>query len=508
MKRLDELLVHSAEHSPLRKALKDIDGKSYNYRQIQQSAQAYAKFLQSASFQNFARIGLISDKKYDSYCALWGILSAGFSYVPISAHHPAERIRYILHQAGAEGVIIEREKLDLLDQDADRMESYAFPFDADLVLVRLHTEQMLITEAEAPAFILFTSGSTGKPKGVSISHAAALAFALWAGDRFLSDSAQETVVSIAPWHFDLSVFDIFSSAYRAAELVLWKDDVLKNPAMAALRLDADEISCIYATPTLLNSMVQFGKLNKYAFVQLKTILFAGEVYPIIALQKALTAWPEVSFYNLYGPTETNVCTFHQVDRTDAMQRTAPLPIGMACPYDSCMIIDELGHQVKESNVDGELVVNGASVMQGYWNDQEKTDAAWHFDESGKRFYKTGDLVFQDEEGRYNYRGRRDRMLKRRGYRIELAEVEDALSRIINVVDAAAVSISGKDGNPQIIAYLSFKTKEVQDSISLRIDCLQYLPDYMLPDQFIILAELPRNSSGKIDLQALTQMANL
>jgi len=508
MKRLDELLAHSAEHSPLRKALKDIDGRAYNYRQIQQSAQAYAKFLQSASFQDFARIGLISDKKADAYCALWGILSAGYSYVPISAHHPAERIRYILHQAGAEGVLIERDKLDLLDEDMDRMETYALPFDSDLVLVRLHSDIPTITEAEAPAFILYTSGSTGKPKGVSISHRAALAFAIWAGDSFLSDRAQETVVSIAPWHFDLSVFDIFSSAYRAAELVLWKDEVLKNPAMAALRLDADEISCIYATPTLLNSMVQFGKLHKYAFAQLKTVLFAGEVYPISALQKALSAWPTVSFYNLYGPTETNVCTFHEVDRTDCMQRSTALPIGIACPYDSCIIVDEMGKQIKEINVDGELVVSGESVMQCYWQDKEKTLAAWYVDENGKRYYKTGDIVFQDEAGRYHYRGRRDRMLKRRGYRIELAEVEEALSRLQHIVDCAAISTIGKDGNPQIIAYLSFSSKEVQDSISLRIECLQYLPDYMLPDQFITLAELPRTSSGKIDLQALTQLANL
>jgi non-ribosomal peptide synthetase component F len=181
------------------------------------------------------------------------------------------------------------------------------------------------------------------------------------------------------------------------------------------------------TPSVLRLLVEYGRLERYDWSSLRLVLFAGEAFPIKYLRALKAAWQRPRYFNLYGPTETNVCTYFEVPQEIPASQEGPFPIGLACESDRTKIVDDNGREVQPGE-EGELLVAGGSVMIGYWNLREKSEAAFSIDSEGARWYKTGDLVRQQADGNYMFIGRRDRMVKRRGYRVELGEIEAALYR--------------------------------------------------------------------------------
>jgi acyl-coenzyme A synthetase/AMP-(fatty) acid ligase len=214
--------------------------------------------------------------------------------------------------------------------------------------------------------------------------------------------------------------------------------------------------------------------------------------------------PGRDYCNLYGPTETNVCTWYHVPREIPGERTEPLPIGPVCSHLQAMVIDEGGQAVKPGE-EGELVIFGPAVTQGYWNLPERNAVAFHVDAGGRRWYRTGDIVIEGAEG-YTFLGRRDRMVKKRGYRIELGEIESCLYQHPGIKEAGVVSTANEDGDVQILAFLSAADGKRLSLISLKAFVAQRLPLYMVPDRFIQQPALPRTSTDKVDYQRLKSQA--
>jgi len=201
----------------------------------------------------------------------------------------------------------------------------------------------------------------------------------------------------------------------------------------------------------LSLLAQYGKLQQHDYSALRTVLFAGEVFPIKHLRALKTLLPRPRYFNLYGPTETNVCTFYEIPVHIPQERTQPYPIGEVCSHLQGIVVDEQGQEVPAGQ-EGELCISGPGVMQGYWNLPERTGRAFLIDTSGRRWYKTGDIVVQDAnaDGNYVYIGRRDRMVKKRGYRVELGEIEAGLYRHPSVKEAAVIALSDEDnGVPEL-----------------------------------------------------------
>ena len=259
----------------------------------------------------------------------------------------------------------------------------------------------------------------------------------------------------------------------------------------------------YSAPSILTLLAQQGKLEQYDWSNLRTILFAGEVFPVKHLRLLKSLIPHPTYFNLYGPTETNVCTFYRLPDTLDEQRAEPYPIGKTCSNLREKVVMD-GREVKRGE-EGELCMTGAGVMRGYWNKPDLTEQAFLTDEKGDRWYRTGDIVFEDTEGDFIFRGRRDRMVKRRGYRVELGEIEACLYRHSEVKEAAVIALSQEDG-VTIRAFVAMAEGVKPSLIAMKRFCTEHIPVYMIPDRFSFHEGLPKTSTDKIDYQRLKAMA--
>jgi acyl-CoA synthetase (AMP-forming)/AMP-acid ligase II len=282
------------------------------------------------------------------------------------------------------------------------------------------------------------------------------------------------------------------------------------PVQLVRLLQEERITVTYLVPSILSLMVNYGELSRHDLSALRTILFAGEVFPIKYLRQLVAALPQADYYNLYGPTETNVCTYYRVQTQDvAPDCTQPVPIGIACENLEVFAVDEEGQLVTEPGREGELWVRGSGVAQGYWGDPEKTARGFVrnlfqpcFEEVA---YRTGDIVTLDPDGmNWRYVGRRDHMVKSRGYRIELGEIEAALYGCDGVKEAAVVAIPDDLLGNRLAAFvvlLEGKDLTIKD---LQAHCGQRLPRYMIPEMIEFRSELPKTSTGKINRPLLSQ----
>jgi amino acid adenylation domain-containing protein len=353
------------------------------------------------------------------------------------------------------------------------------------------------------AYILYTSGSTGEPKGVMLSHRNALAFVEWAGDVF-QVTHEDRLANHAPFHFDLSTFDLFAGARAGAAVYPLSPRIASFPAAVARQWVADRLTVWYATPSTLVLMLTRGGLANLDLSALRVLLFAGEVFPVKYLRDVMRLAPRARFANLYGPTETNVCTWYEV--TKAPEDERPLPIGRPCPYDEALVLDE-GLKPVAAGATGELWVRGATVMHGYWGRPERTALSLQPVEIGDGLtdlaYRTGDLVRVREDGNLEFLGRRDHQVKTRGYRVELGEIETVLHHHPAVDEAVVLAIPDEEVTHRLRAVVVTKGGSALDEAALRQHCAESLPRYMVPETIEFRRELPRTSSGKVDRRALS-----
>jgi len=215
-------------------------------------------------------------------------------------------------------------------------------------------------------------------------------------------------------------------------------------------------------------------------------------------------WPNRRYFNLYGPTETNVCTYYEVLLPIDPARTVPFPIGKSCSHLQCKVVDGDGEAVKPGE-EGELVVAGRGVMSGYWALPAQTERAFLVDRAGVRWYRTGDIVIESPDGNYTYLGRRDRMVKRRGYRVELGEIEAGLYKHPLIKEAAVVALADAETGVKVRAFLSCREGKRPSLIEMKRFCADNLPLYMIPDTFSWLDALPKTSTDKVDYQRLKEL---
>ena len=349
-----------------------------------------------------------------------------------------------------------------------------------------------------PAYIIHTSGSTGIPKGVTISHRGIIDYIDWANSVYHVN--EETVIgNQAPFHFDNSTLDIYLSFSTGARLVLIPEEHFLFPMRLVEYLSAEQIDFIFWVPSVLVSVANLDILAKAPLPRLSQILFAGEVMPVRQLNYWRKWFPDALFSNLYGPTEITVdCTYYHVERD--FSDVEPLPIGFPCRNSDVLILNE-GNRLAAPGERGELCVRGSSLALGYWNEPDKTAAAFtqnplqdHYPE---RIYRTGDLVYRNGRGEIIFGGRVDQQIKHMGYRIELGEIETAVLSLPNVRNACAVY---DREIPQIVLF--FEADRELDAAFFRRSLATLLPKYMLPAAYRRMDCLPLNPNGKIDRKSL------
>ena len=517
LKTLHQLLVLSAHKYPDRIAVEETDGGAITYHDLDQLSDRLRDKLIHLGVRPGDRVGIYLRKSIDGVASIFGILKAGAVYVPVDPGAPPARNAYIFSDCTVKAVILENRFVERLCAEFARQSYLPTLIDLDgtgsgnylkRALEEPSTDHPTLSASfelhpEDLAYILYTSGSTGKPKGVMLSQQNALSFIDWCSEVY-EPSEIDRFSSHAPFHFDLSILDIYVSIKHGATLVLVEEEVGKDPIRLAPLISEKRISIWYSTPSILSFLAQYGRLDQHGFPDLRLVLFAGEVFPVKHLRALKKLIPNPRYFNLYGPTETNVCTFYEIPLRIPEDKTNPFPIGKACSHYQIRILDEHGNEVTPGK-EGELCASGPGTMSGYWNLPEKTANAFLTDSSGNKWYKTGDIVFEEPDGNYIYVARRDRMVKKRGYRIELGEIEAGLYRHLAIKEAAVIALQDDDG-VKIRAFISHHQDSRPSFIELKKFCAQNLPAYMVPDLFSFVDFLPKTSTGKIDYQKLKEFS--
>ena len=529
---LQRLLTEAAARQPQAPAVAS-DGCLLTYQELDRLSNQVARALLRLGVAPGDRVGILAPKSAAAVLGIYGALKAGACYVPLDPKAPAARLTHIVRDSGATVIMADEARTSQAATLADavpqppsgqppsvvvmsvpgrpeREEAANVPAQGGAIVPwiavagesgePLAEERVIETDL---AYILYTSGSTGTPKGVMISHRNSLTFVDWAAAA-AGLSEQDRVCSPAPLHFDLSVFDVFATCQAAACLTVLPDGAATFPVLIARWLEAERISVWYSVPSVLTLLACYGNLRQFDLSGLRMVIFAGEVFPPKHLARLLADLPHPRYLNWYGPTETNVCTAFGVPAGWADAQ--PTPIGKACANTEVFAVTSEGGLVSRPGEVGELYVRGPSLMRGYWGQPAKTREALVLNpfraEYDELVYRTGDLVTLDTAENYVYLGRRDSMVKIRGYRVELGEVEAALYRHPAIREAAVLPVPDELLGSRLWAVITADGADNLTRENVLDHCRRWLPSYMVPDIVEFREALPRTSTGKVDRTGL------
>jgi amino acid adenylation domain-containing protein len=525
---LQHLLTEAAARQPGQPAVASADCV-LSYQELDQLSNKVARALVRQGVAPGDRVGLLAPKSAASVVGIYGALKAGACYVPLDPKAPAERLSYVMRDSGAAVIVADgprtaqaaalagsvpglRGVVTSRPGRPGREEAAAAPAGGAAIVpwaaAAAEPGEPLAAELAIEAdlaYILYTSGSTGTPKGVMISHRNSLAFVEWAAAA-AGLRTEDRVCSPAPLHFDLSVFDIFAACRAAACMAVLPEGAATFPVSIAQWLERERISVWYSVPSVLTLLASYGSLHQFDLSRLREVIFAGEVFPPKYLARLMADLPHPRYLNWYGPTETNVCTAFEVPAGGA--DTGPVPIGKACANTEVFAVTSEGRRVSGPGEVGELYVRGPSLMRGYWGQPTKTAAALVRNpfraEYDDLVYRTGDLVTLDQAGNYAYLGRRDSMVKVRGYRVELGEVQAALYRHPAIREAAVLPVAEELLGTRLRAVVAADGAGQLTREDVLDHCRQWLPEYMVPDMVEFREALPKTSTGKVDRARLAR----
>ena len=495
---LIELFEETVRKYPQKVAVIDKD-REIVFSDLRSKSLQLASALMALGIGQNRPVGVFLDKSIESVYADLGILYAGDFYMNLDIKTPAERIRNILQLVEPaaiisttrqikpiEGIIPSTMKVILLDEAGETAD-----VDAADIIGRLST----IIDTD-PSCIINTSGSTGTPKGVVLNHKSFFDFIDWAIDTF--HFGDDLVMgSLSPIVFDIYSFELCMLMAKASTLVVLPAHLAAFPAKILEVLEQQKVNFLFWVPTIMVNIANMDLLSAFKLESLRTVWFAGEVFPT----KQYNYWhhhlPEVTFANLYGPIEITLdCTYYIINKE--IPDEEPLPIGYPCRNTDILILDDEDRAVKEPGVEGELCVRGTSLAMGYYNNPEKTAAAFVQNPLNKAYpeliYRTGDIVCMNDEGLIMFKGRKDNIVKHMGYRTDLGEIEHVIINTLKLVKNGCIVYNQSE--KQITLFY-----EAADEIPVsefRLQIGKVLPKYMIPTAFHHLEQLQRNANGKID----------
>lgn len=493
------------------------------YEDLYHRSNQLAHSLRAAGVRRQSRVALCLERGATSIIAMLAALKADAIYVPIDERSSSERCRGILADCQPASIVVDRQTVDRV-LDARPPGCAAAP----LVVLGVPgagskganggwiTQDQVDVQSDRPlpycnvdtdvAYVLYTSGSTGRPKGVMISHLNIVNYVEWAVDYF-GIGQDERILSTAPFHFDMSTFDIYCAQKAGATLCLAGEEHTRFPIRLVELIEQERVTLWKGVASLLAYMARTGAVQPGRLGTLTRVLFSGERLPTRVLIAWMRAFPEKRFYNVYGPTEaTGISTAYAVP---ALPESADedIPIGRACANTEVLVTTEDGRIAGPGEV-GEICIRGSSLSRGYWNDEEKTRVA--FVENcvsaipGDRLYRTGDLGHWGPDGQLRLVGRRDEQVKWMGYRIELGEIVSSIQAVPDVEDAAVLLLPSRTGETEELVAFVVLGRGVEGAAVLRA-LRQKLPAYMIPKQILEVDALPRSDRGKVDRDALKRI---
>jgi len=446
-----------------------------SYQELYEQIAHAMRILKNIGIKKGDRIGIDFYKSPASIIHILASMAVGAIAVPIDPLAPTERAKALFEAIDCKECFYEGEMI-LPDRNKSP----------------IRTGNL---DSNDPALVLMTSGSTGTPKGIVLSHENISTFVDWAFRTF-NLGPSDRFVSIAPFHFDLSMLDVYAGLLSGGTIYLPTEQESAFPGSMAKIFESHKPTILYAVPSILQIFQRFRMFDKIDFSQLRRLLFAGEVFPIESLRQLQASLPETRMANLFGPTETNVFCWHEV--TESPDDLEQLPIGIACDHARIKILDEAGEEVYLGET-GEICVMGPTVMLGYFKDKKIEPPKCH-----GNYFRTGDYGYFDGQELLQFSGRRDDIAKIRGIRFSLKEVEAIALSEGSLRQAVAVIADKSSLKARVILHVIPETGQRFDTQKIQSHMVKFLPKQACPADIIDHIEFPYTSNGKIDRMALLE----
>ncbi|MEM9555198.1 MAG: amino acid adenylation domain-containing protein [Acidobacteriota bacterium] len=524
-------------------------GDALTWGALATRAHGLAHRLRALGVRRHDRVAVFLAKGLDVSVAFYGVLATGGVLVPIDPKSPPQQIARILDAVDARHVVTEPRRagalaaaLALLAEAGRQPVEQVVGLDADgldglvdglgvtppaclpwSVLEHASSAPDVRVLEDDASYVLHTSGSTGMPKLIRHTHATARAFVDWAADEYRL-TADDRLSNHSSHHTCFATFDYYAAARAAATTVILTPAVMMMPGSLSALLESEGVSVWYSVPTALVQLSLRGLLDERDLGALRWVLFAGETFPPKHLQRLRAQLPAARFSHVYGSTEVNVCTYFHVPsqstaggsdpehEVDPESGGAGLPIGRPCANAEALVVDDELEPVPDGTV-GELLIRGATVMSGYWDDDAKNaHALVRIPAPGgfeRTFFRTGDRVRWLPSGDLAFGGRADLQVKVRGHRVELEEVEAALLRVDGVDEAVVVTLPDGEGSLALHAAVVVAERLQADPAAADgiVGALRtLLPPHAVPARVAVRDALPRTPTGKVDRRAVRRDA--
>jgi len=476
---------------------------SLSYAQVNEKSNQVAHLLRAEGVQPGQVVALMVERSVAMIIGILGIIKAGAAYLPVPPDNPPDRTDYMLKVGGVNVLLVHDKTVSQI-----AFEGLVINLDKPDVYRGSTANPAIVNKPQDLAYVIYTSGSTGKPKGVMIEHRSLVNRLHWMQHAYPIGES-DVILQKTPYYFDVSVWELFWWALQGAQLCFLMPGGERNPLAIVETISKHRVSVMHFVPSMLN--VLLGYLDgKSASVQKKLssvrrVFASGEALTPSHVKKFNDTWGSVTgarLINLYGPTEATV----DVSYFDcpAHNDFESIPIGRPIHNTRFYVIRD-GHQVAVGEI-GELCIGGIGLARGYLNNKALTDEKFTDNpvNPGERIYRTGDIARWLPDGNIEYLGREDHQVKIRGLRIELGEIENTIREYPGIIDCVALVRKHSESVILIIAYVVCKSDlEIE---SLRHYLKKHLPDYMIPNHFQRIHEMPLTPSGKADRKALPEPA--
>ncbi|MGB7131472.1 MAG: amino acid adenylation domain-containing protein [Candidatus Sulfotelmatobacter sp.] len=497
---LHRLIEEQAERTPQATGL-IFEGHYLAYGELNERANQVAWYLRKLGVGPDVLVGVLAERSLEMVVALLGVLKAGGAYVPIDPDYPADRVAFMLEDAGAPVLLTQARFAARLPQHKGI--TICLDSEWNQILDEETANPPSITTPESLAYMIYTSGSTGKPKGAMNTHRGICNRLLWMQDQYGLTEA-DTILQKTPFSFDVSVWEFFWPLLVGARLVLARPGGHREPAYLVDLIREQQVTVLHFVPLMLGIFLDQPGVEHS--LSLRHVICSGEALPFHLQEQFFKLLP-AQLHNLYGPTEAAVDVTHWTCQRDSERKF--VPIGRPVANTQIYVLDG-NMQPVPIGVPGELYIGGVQVGRGYHNRPELTAERFLPDQfSGKpeaRIYKTGDLCRWLEDGAIEYLGRMDFQVKVRGQRIELGEIEAVLSTH-EAVKQCVVVARESEGDRALVAYFEPRAESTVEIASLREHLKKQLPDYMVPAAFVRLNAIPLTPNGKVNRNDLPAPGN-
>lgn len=495
---LIEYFAETASKFSARTAVVDGD-RSISFGELDEKVRLLASVIIEKTDSKNKPVAMFLPKCIEAVQTDLAITYSGNAYMNLDVKTPAERLSNILALIQPVAIVTNSRFLKLIQSIADEN---IYIINIDEIEEKSAPKQEYFFDRNSdlidtdPYCIINTSGSTGTPKGVVLNHKSFIDFMAQTFDEY-NFNENDVIGSLSPVIFDIWSYELCMLQGRGASIVVIPETYSAFPVKILQLMQQTKVSYIFWVPTIMVNIANMGLLDAVQLPDLRVCWFAGEVFPTKQFNIWFHSLPHTLFSNYYGPIEITLdCVYYNVERE--IPDDEPLPIGKAFRNTDILILDENNQRVTEPNKEGELCVRGTSLAMGYYNNPEKTAAAFVQNPLNTSYpeiiYRTGDLVFINERKEIVFKGRKDSLIKHMGYRIELGEIEHIIINTLKIVKNGCV-VYNHQKKEITLFYESendIKPAEFRKAIGTS------LPKYMIPVVYNRLDELKRNPNGKID----------